>query len=964
MKNLFFILLFLSTFFSARAQNSAACENKVKGQKPKEVNHRPDTVGYVNGIKTYDEPGFSEFREKIFAEAEYIFKGKVLAKQMVIGKDRFETYCSYLMHCQDWYRGKLETDTFEVVLNTSDMVYCANIELDLWNLHDDYKLHSVVDEKTNRELSLQPGQEFVLFCKANNGKYNTYRDSTTNGISLVPYINSYFCYYYKNHYFLNDPSYSMAIEVKHMAGMGQEFNSYDRFWRYLEERGIKKSEQEPKSPEFIEKETGKKVYHWSDLKDPEHIKKAEAIWERIYIQAHYVQLMTDEREKETWEELNEAEREKIRNEQWREAERRHATGYPLEEYLKKKSTRNTKPAQVESVSCSIANQQLNTGSPDFYEFDVMIAGSSNATYLDNAAFVIQYNPSLVAPNFDGEITITLGPAFNTGFYLDPMNGMSLEPDGDAVRFACSSVFNSPPNRTQVTINEQVLVHVKMEVPNRCLPTDNHLAFGDTDFIPVVYWYTPNPEDPPASNGKQYDQVTFEQPTAINLCEDKPVITSIDFPLFGNQVIAGALGTGTDIITIHGRNFGNERGDASAVSVASADDGGTTRIDSLSSLDYLEWSNTKIVARISSNIYHYKRTNNNPDPEEKGSAGDGYFIVQNSNKVKSDPSNQLMHIPYSFANYLEKTGDLVLIGRRAARIIDPLPNEDDAILFHINNYINERPLMKAAVERALADWSCYTGMHWRLAGVQNPANPHQPYDGINMIAVHQDIRFTEAEHQNAVALTSRGREDFCTSQSNYANGEIPVVYYIDVDIILRENFSGMNNGLNAWFVPQETDYEPPFNTGLAPDEQDFYATLIHELGHAHMLEHVVDENDIMHYSLIQGASANQRKSIKQSGDAINGGLNMMYYSDPNNNNFFDCTGTWAYMPQSFATCPSGYTGCEGDINNDNQVNVDDFLDMLSLIGTTCSFCHQDLDRNGRVNVDDFLLLVGNFGTICN
>ncbi len=251
MKNLFFILFFLSTFFSVQAQNSAACENKVKGQKPKEVNHRPDTVGYVNGIKTYDEPGFSEFREKIFAEAEYIFKGKVLAKQMVTGKDRFETYCSYLMHCQDWYRGELETDTFEVVLNTSDMVYCVNIELDLWDFKEGYKLHSVVDEKTNRELSLQPGQEFVLFCKANNGKYNTYRDSTTNGISLVPIVNSSFCYFYTNNYSLHNPNGSRRISVRHMAGLGLEFDSHSRFWRYLEERGIKKPEQEPKITELV-----------------------------------------------------------------------------------------------------------------------------------------------------------------------------------------------------------------------------------------------------------------------------------------------------------------------------------------------------------------------------------------------------------------------------------------------------------------------------------------------------------------------------------------------------------------------------------------------------------------------------------------------------------------------------------------------------------------------------------------
>jgi hypothetical protein len=67
--------------------------------------------------------------------------------------------------------------------------------------------------------------------------------------------------------------------------------------------------------------------------------------------------------------------------------------------------------------------------------------------------------------------------------------------------------------------------------------------------------------------------------------------------------------------------------------------------------------------------------------------------------------------------------------------------------------------------------------------------------------------------------------------------------VDIDIVIRRD--GNPNGIGGsikWSFDEE---------GAAADELDFQTVMVHELGHALQLQHVVDDNAVMHYSATFG-----------------------------------------------------------------------------------------------------------------
>jgi parallel beta-helix repeat protein len=54
----------------------------------------------------------------------------------------------------------------------------------------------------------------------------------------------------------------------------------------------------------------------------------------------------------------------------------------------------------------------------------------------------------------------------------------------------------------------------------------------------------------------------------------------------------------------------------------------------------------------------------------------------------------------------------------------------------------------------------------------------------------------------------------------------------------------------------------------------------------------------------------------------------------------------------------------DLNNDNAVDVNDFLRFVAAYGTHCSGCQEDFNNDGVVDVNDFLQFVAKYGYSCN
>lgn len=56
-------------------------------------------------------------------------------------------------------------------------------------------------------------------------------------------------------------------------------------------------------------------------------------------------------------------------------------------------------------------------------------------------------------------------------------------------------------------------------------------------------------------------------------------------------------------------------------------------------------------------------------------------------------------------------------------------------------------------------------------------------------------------------------------------------------------------------------------------------------------------------------------------------------------------------------------CVGDLNNDNIVDVADFIQLNSMFGAECDNCIEDLNNDGIIDTADFIVLNTNFGNTC-
>jgi len=135
-------------------------------------------------------------------------------------------------------------------------------------------------------------------------------------------------------------------------------------------------------------------------------------------------------------------------------------------------------------------------------------------------------------------------------------------------------------------------------------------------------------------------------------------------------------------------------------------------------------------------------------------------------------------------------------------------------------------------KSLSAWTCYTGIGWKV-GVPTPAN-QTGRDGINI------VRFDTGAELPAGVLG------------------VAYTYYTSC-------------GSNKWEITETDlvfDKERTWNFEDAlpgPSQTDFQSVVQHELGHAHSLGHVIDNTDLMHYSIGPGTRRNIGQSNRNAGD---------------------------------------------------------------------------------------------------
>lgn len=259
----------------------------------------------------------------------------------------------------------------------------------------------------------------------------------------------------------------------------------------------------------------------------------------------------------------------------------------------------------------------------------------------------------------------------------------------------------------------------------------------------------------------------------------------------------SAGTRT-VLTINGSGFGATRGTGS-VGFRNADDGGTTFIEPLP-VDYVSWSNTQIRVRIPS------------AGEDGGAAGTGEIRVTAADGSVATSAAQLI-IPYAYINFEYE-------GTAAQPILVGMNSEGGYT-------ISFAPSMRASLapregfRRAMNSWICNTNVNWQLD--QGTSLETSASDGLSI------IRFAPGSDVGERTLARTiSRYQGCQNRQSGA-----------IEWSVSEFDMEINAGI-SW------EYGPGAPAG---NRYDYETVVLHELGHAHQLGHVIfPRNAVMHYAV--------------------------------------------------------------------------------------------------------------------
>ncbi|WP_018476218.1 T9SS type A sorting domain-containing protein [Pontibacter roseus] len=272
-----------------------------------------------------------------------------------------------------------------------------------------------------------------------------------------------------------------------------------------------------------------------------------------------------------------------------------------------------------------------------------------------------------------------------------------------------------------------------------------------------------------------------------------------------------------VLTINGTGFGNSRGNG-FVEFRNADDGGKTFVKPYPT-DYVSWSNTQIRVRVPSAT---------PDG---GTAGTGQVRVTAADGTSSLSPGTLT-IEFAYSNVVAEGGDSAM---------QPVMINNDrngGYTIQLAPSIQGRAAAQEGFRRAMNSWVCTTNVNWKIGA---PTTSETTVDDGRSV-----IRFASGSDVGSGVLAR--------TISRY-NGRICEG---DTLFWLTEFDMEINSGINWQYGPG----------GPGPNQFDYETVVLHELGHAHQLGHVILPNAIMHYAI------ESRRIIRDLGPADIRGANLV------------------------------------------------------------------------------------------
>ncbi|WP_228852798.1 T9SS type A sorting domain-containing protein [Aegicerativicinus sediminis] len=255
------------------------------------------------------------------------------------------------------------------------------------------------------------------------------------------------------------------------------------------------------------------------------------------------------------------------------------------------------------------------------------------------------------------------------------------------------------------------------------------------------------------------------------------------------------------LTISGVGFGTQKGE---VYFANADDGGATYIKAYDA-QIISWNDIKIEVEIPSK------------------AGTGRIRVITASNTTFN-STQTLTINYSFANVGYNLADSSADPNDDYQTQLAEYNSDGGYEFLLNTNLESNPQAANIFRTSIQEWTCVSDVNFVVNSTTT--NLGKANDGNNVIIFGP----LDSGTLGTTYLSYTG----CIKPAT--NNEI-IWFPVDMDIVFN------NDNINWYFGagnPSQSQY-------------DFKSVAIHEIGHAHQLEHIIDSGAIMHYAIQNGAT---------------------------------------------------------------------------------------------------------------
>jgi hypothetical protein len=442
------------------------------------------------------------------------------------------------------------------------------------------------------------------------------------------------------------------------------------------------------------------------------------------------------------------------------------------------------------------------------EFDIYASTNQESILFCGAEIYVLYNKepfgqSLVA---NGNIEVTKGTIIQTANYTQTPSDYSE----DILKVGITSDLGSTIGLYELSTQKEQLCHVKVDIQD--LAALAYIGFDAFNMSGKSEYF-----DPVERACLEFDRILLDDPIDGIVPPQITLITPDTLP------------AGIDaILTIFGNNFGTYDTAFCRVKFRNADDPNATPWMEARKGDILDWQGNFIDVIVPSRAVGQL------------TAGEGKVIV--INQMGSDTSGQTLDVPYSVITRRLNTPDREY--RFELRRQLDIPFFASGIEFTLNDSILAKDaLVDDIADDAIENWRCATEIAWSLSPSSSSLLTSAANDGINLI-------YTDAPSQfdpNDLAMT------ILTGQRFSQCGVGGVIHYVrDIDIAFKDD-----NSLFFYTL-----------TGPIPlNRYDFYATLLHELGHAHMLDHAIPSSEKIMYPFVSTGDADRRTILA---DDITGG----------------------------------------------------------------------------------------------